>query len=95
MVPCQRPLAGLLGGSTGPRIVSEFAFFICISPDPWYTSYVMEKAIVTDRRAAKLHKRSEDYREITHWFRESFKPYAKAQHRRNRRQTREILKKDA
>jgi hypothetical protein len=53
----------------------------------------MEKAIVTDRRAAKLAKRSEDYREITHWFRESFKPYAKAHNRRNRRRVREILKK--
>jgi len=53
----------------------------------------MEKAIVTDRRAAKLAKRGEDYREITYWFRESFKAYAKAHNRRNRRQVREILKK--
>jgi len=50
------------------------------------------EAIVTDRRAAKLSKRGEDYREITYWFRESFKPYAKAQNRRNRRNTRRILK---
>jgi len=54
----------------------------------------MDKAIVTDRRAAKLHKRSEDYREITYWFRESFKPYAKAHNRNNRRKAREILKKE-
>ena len=53
----------------------------------------MEKAIVTGRRAAKLAKRGEDYREITYWFRESFKEYAKAHNRRNRRQVREALKK--
>jgi len=55
----------------------------------------MEKAIVTDRRAVKLHKRGEDYREITYWFRESFKPHAQAQNRRNRRETREILRQSA
>jgi hypothetical protein len=52
----------------------------------------MNKAIVTDRRAAKLSKRAEDYREITYWFRESFKGYAKAHNRRNRRQTKQELK---
>ena len=54
----------------------------------------MEKAIVTDPRAAKLHKRAEDFREITHWLRESFKPHAKVQNRKNRRETRKILKKE-
>jgi hypothetical protein len=54
----------------------------------------MDKAIVTDRRAVKLHKRDEDYREVTYWFRESFKPYAKAHNRRNRREVRKILKKE-
>ena len=55
----------------------------------------MENAIVTDRRAAKLSKRGEDYREITYWFRESFKPHAKNQNRKNRRKVREILKKSS
>ena len=53
----------------------------------------MDKAIVTDSRAAKLSKRNEDYREITYWFRKSFKSHAKIQNRKNRRQVRDILKK--
>jgi hypothetical protein len=53
----------------------------------------MEAIELTDRRAAKLLGRSEDYREITYWFCESFKSYAKAHNRRNRRKARAILKK--
>ena len=53
----------------------------------------MEKAILTDRRSAKLSKRGEDYREVTYWFRESFKPHAKRHNRNNRRKAREILNK--
>lgn len=55
----------------------------------------MDNAIVTDRRAAKLVKRAEDYREVTYWFRQSFKPYARAHNRSNRRKVREILRKSA
>lgn len=53
----------------------------------------MDKATVTDPKAAKLYKRGEDYHELTYWFRESFKPYAKAHNRKNRRATREELKR--
>ena len=48
-------------------------------------------AKVTDPRVAKLLNRDEDYREITHWLRESFKPHAKAQNRKNRRVARRVL----
>lgn len=50
------------------------------------------KPPVDSPKAAKLHKRSEDYREITFWFGGSFKEAAKRQNRRNRRQTREALR---
>jgi hypothetical protein len=56
------------------------------------TTTANRDAAVTDRRAAKLLGRDEDYREITYWFRESFKPHAKAQNRRNRRNARRVLK---
>ncbi len=52
----------------------------------------MKNEVNTDRRTAKLSKRAEDYREMTHWFGESFKPYAKAHNRRDRRKTRMILR---
>jgi hypothetical protein len=48
-------------------------------------------AAATDRRAAKLLGRDEDYREITYWLRESFKAHAKRQNRRNRRTVRRVL----
>jgi len=55
------------------------------------TTTANRDAAVTDRRAAKLLGRDEDHREITHWFRESFKPHAKRQNRRNRRAARRAL----
>jgi len=55
------------------------------------TTAANRAAVVSDRRAAKYLGRDEDHREITYWFRESFKPYAKAQNRKNRRAARRVL----
>ena len=49
---------------------------------------------VYDARAAKFLGLDANFKEITYWFGESFKPYAKAQNKKNRRKTKKILAND-
>jgi hypothetical protein len=47
---------------------------------------------LTDPRTARHLNTDEDYREITFWFRKSFKPYARLANRKGRRAARRLLR---